>query len=112
VALLRFENAVHVVFAVMVLPGRRDPDPIDVENKSPEASRGFQTSIFLHLRGKMRNCNAAPRERSFSVGYLTKQDNLVLLSITVIVDIKSAANARLFVRNIIDAHVRTAPDCR
>jgi hypothetical protein len=38
VALLRFENAVQVVFAVMVLPGRRDQDPIDDDNKSLENS--------------------------------------------------------------------------
>jgi hypothetical protein len=38
VALLRFENAVHVVFAVTVLPGRRDPDPINDDNKSLENS--------------------------------------------------------------------------
>jgi hypothetical protein len=33
---LRFENAVQAVFAVMVLPGRRHPDPIKDDNKSME----------------------------------------------------------------------------
>jgi hypothetical protein len=34
VALLRFENAVPAVFAVMVLPGRRHPDPINDDDES------------------------------------------------------------------------------
>ena len=38
VALLRFENAVQAVFAVMVLPGRRHPDAINDDNKSLENS--------------------------------------------------------------------------
>jgi hypothetical protein len=38
VALLRFENAVQAVFAVMVLSGRRDPDAINDDNKSLEHS--------------------------------------------------------------------------
>jgi hypothetical protein len=38
VALLRFENVVQAVFAVMVLSGRRDPDPINDDNKSLEHS--------------------------------------------------------------------------
>jgi len=38
VALLRFENAVQAIFAVMVLSGRRDPDPINDDNKSLENS--------------------------------------------------------------------------
>ena len=38
VALLRFENAVQAVFAVMVLPGWRDPDPINDDNQSLDNS--------------------------------------------------------------------------
>ncbi len=55
---------------------------------------------------------AAPSARSFSVGHLTPQDDLALLSITVVVDTISAANARRYFRNPIDAHVRPAPDRR
>jgi hypothetical protein len=35
---LRFENAAQAVLFVTVLPGRRDPDPIDDDNKSLENS--------------------------------------------------------------------------
>ena len=37
-ALLRFENAVQAVFAVMVLPGRRHPAPINDDDKLQENS--------------------------------------------------------------------------
>jgi hypothetical protein len=65
-----------------------------------------------HLPRQNRRSNSAPRGRSLSVRYLTRQDDVVLLSITLIVDTLSAANGRRYVRSLIDAHVRPAPDCR
>jgi hypothetical protein len=48
----------------------------------------------------------------FSVGCLTRQDDLALLSITVIADMISAANARRCFRSLTDAYIRPAPDRR
>jgi hypothetical protein len=42
---------------------------------------------------EIRRFNVAPRGWSFSEGYLTRQDDLILLSITVIADMISAGNA-------------------
>ena len=51
---------------------------------------GFRGLPDIHLPRETRSFDAAPRRLSFSVGNLTRQDDLVLLSITVIVDINSA----------------------
>ena len=50
------------------------------------------------------------RGRSFSVGHLTRQDDLILLSITVIADTFSTVNARRCFRSLTDAYIRPAPD--
>ncbi len=54
----------------------------------------------------------APRGRSFSVGYLTWADDLILLSTTVIADTLSTVNARRCFRSLTDAYIPAAPDRR
>ena len=61
---------------------------------------------------RRRRIDSFPARAVFSVRYLTRQDDLALLSITVIADTISAANARRYVRSLIDAHVCPAPDRR
>ena len=46
-----------------------------------------------HVPREATRFKPAPRGRSFSVGYLTWVDDLILLSITVIVDMVSTVNA-------------------
>ena len=48
----------------------------------------------------------------FFRGYLTRRDDLVLLSITVIVDTISSRNARRCFRSFTDAYIRPGPDRR
>jgi hypothetical protein len=74
----------------------------------PEDSRISDTNV---PRETMR-FRVAQRGRSFSVEYLTRQHDLVLLSITVIVDMISAVNARRCFRSLTDAYIRPAPDRR
>jgi len=69
---------------------------------------GCQTPIFpVRPDGSKKR-----RRRSFFAGYLTRHDDLVLLSITVIVDMISAVTARRCFRSLTDAYIRPAPDRR
>jgi hypothetical protein len=54
----------------------------------------------------------APRVWPFSVRYLTWRVDLVLLSITVIVDTIAVVTARRCFKSLTDAHIRPAPDRR
>jgi hypothetical protein len=65
-------------------PGSRHPRS---ERGVPDTRdpRGFQTPAIPRDPSETRTINAAPRALSFSVGYLTRQLDLILLSITVIV---------------------------
>jgi hypothetical protein len=58
-------------------------------------NRGFQTpkASDTHVPREIRRFKAAPRGWSFSVGHLTRQDDLVLVSITVIANMSSTRNA-------------------
>jgi hypothetical protein len=60
VALLRFENAVQVVLAVMVLPGRRHPDPINNDNQSLENSFAVPAAAPADVPAALR----APADRT------------------------------------------------
>jgi len=79
---------------------------------SRETRPGFQTPMFRHVPGETMSVQPAPRGRAFPAWYLTRQDDLVLLSITVIAHIISAVNARRCVRSLTDAYIRPGPDCR
>jgi len=59
-----------------------------------------------------RRIEIAPRGWSFSVGNLTRQVDVILLTSTVIVDMISVMNARRCFRSLTDAHIRPAPDRR
>ena len=77
--------------------------------------RGLQTNV--DVRRHASDSGRPERQRasatgSFSCGCLTRPDDLVLLSITVIVDTSSAANARRCFRSVADACLRPGPDRR
>ena len=65
-----------------------------------------------HVPGEATRFKPAPRGRSFSVGYLTWADDLILLSITVIADIISTVSAPRCFRSLTDAYLRPGPDRR
>jgi hypothetical protein len=81
---------------------RRNPG-IQKESRHPRTRRN---------PGESRHPRSSAPARSFSVGYLTWQDDLVLLSITVVVDTISAVNARRCFRTLADAYVLPPPDRR
>ncbi len=68
---------------------------------------GFQTPMFpglsdTHVPREATRFKPAPRGRSFSVGYLTWADDLILLSITVIADMLSTVSAPHCFRSLTD----------
>src|ERR1017187_9529281 len=65
-----------------------------------------------HVPREATRFKPAPRGRSFSVGYLTWADDLILLSITVIVDMVSTVSAPRCFRSLTDAYLRPGPDRR
>jgi len=66
----------------------------------------------IHDSREARSFKLASRIWSFSVGYLTRQVDLILLTTTVIVDMSSVMNASRCFRSLTDAHIRPAPDRR
>ncbi len=65
-----------------------------------------------HVPYETRRIKVAPRARSFFVGYLTPQVDLILLSTNVTMDTISVVDARRCFRSLTDAHIRPAPDRR
>ncbi len=74
-----------------------------------DVETGLPDCRLLHVT---RRSKTVPRGRGLFVRYLTRRGNLVLLSITVLVNTYSVANAGRCFRSLIDAHIRPAPDRR
>jgi hypothetical protein len=103
----------------------------DTEVQTPKRSQEVQTPMILVIPGgpdthdprgpdthdprdprETRRIEIAPRGWSFSVAYSTRKSDLILVSITVVVDMTKAANARRCFRSVSDAHIRQGPDRR
>ena len=65
-----------------------------------------------HDPRETRRIKAAPIMWSFSIGNLTRQVDLILLTSTVVVNMVSVMNACRCFRSLTDAHIRPAPDRR
>jgi hypothetical protein len=74
--------------------------------------QGFQTPHDPRDPRETRRIKVAPRWWSFSMRYLTRQVDVALLSITVIVDTIMVVNGRRCFRSLTDAHIHQAPDRR
>jgi hypothetical protein len=86
-------------------------------NSDTHDPRGIQTpgnSVTHDPRDprETRRIKVATHGWSFSIRFLTRRVDLVLLSITVIADMVSFVNARRCLRSLTDAHIRPAPDRR
>ena len=69
--------------------------------------RGSSPQASSHVpSGIMGFETSAARANFFSVGYLTRPDDLILLSISAIANMTSAGNARRCFRILTDAHLR------
>jgi hypothetical protein len=86
-------------------------------NSDTHDPRGIQTpsnSVTHDPRDprETRRIKVATHGWSFSIRFLTRRVDLVLLSITVIADMVSFVNARRCRRSLTDAHIRPAPGRR
>ena len=88
---------------------RCDRDTLLRRHVPASIDAGFQTPMLPREATRFK---PAPRGRSFSVGYLTWADDLILLSITVIVDMISTVSAPRCFRSLTDAYLRPGPDRR
>jgi hypothetical protein len=104
---------------ILGLPGVQTPTIPRGPEESSDTRDLHDPHEFRHPRsprfpdtGEARSFKLASPMWSFSVGYLTRQADWILLTSTVIVDMVSVMNARRCFRSLTDAHIRPAPDRR